>query len=133
VVGRSADVVAPQIATVLVFPRLELGPHPTWASLLAHADLSRMAQAYPVDLRHVPPELAGAVRADDLFATISDRPAGPFTLCAAAQSNEQFIGTTSAADTGNGILKQEVACTQVDATASVVTVDLAPMRKLAPP
>ncbi|MBS1119877.1 MAG: hypothetical protein H6Q90_2105 [Deltaproteobacteria bacterium] len=85
----------------------------------------------PVDLKHVPPELLGKVVADDLIAVIaviSDRPEGALHVCAVGVSKKQFasVGFQTAS---NAVSKAEVSCVAVEATQSVITVKLPPLRK----
>jgi len=94
VIGRSADLAAPEDAIIWAFANFDPGPHPTFESLAkrmgGRADATQSAGAKPVALKQLPPELAGKVQAEDLIAAISDRPAGELVVCALGFAKKQF-------------------------------------------
>ena len=76
----------------------------------------------------MPARYGASVRHRDLIAVISDRPEGTLHVCAAGLSKKQCasVGFQTASI---AVSKAEFSCVAVEATQSVITVTLPPLRK----
>ena len=144
VIARSADLVPPDSALVMLLQGVEPGPHPHLNAVvqkatakveaegarIVRADTLRSAFPSKIDLDHVPPPLAGKVHADDMVATLADATTDKTFACAIGFSKRQLDVSLDAL--AKGFLNQEVVCTRVIAGQSILTLALPSMRKLAP-
>ncbi|MDB4958975.1 MAG: Serine/threonine protein kinase [Myxococcales bacterium] len=135
VIGRSTDLSAPESAMLWIFSKFDPVPHPKLSSLLGRmggsADTVKFVTAQKLDLDHVAPELAGRVQADDVVALIPDRPEGETVLCGIGFARKQIASANAGLTAiGSAVLDEQLACIHVDATQSVVTLALPPLRKL---
>jgi hypothetical protein len=126
VIARSADASRPDAAMIWLYPRYVAIDHPTIGELAKRGLGTTPVIATPVD----PKDGVAGATADDLVATIGDRPPGELMACAFAFSKKQMAAVTSIADYGSAMVDLELGCTRVAPDIDAVTVDIPPVRKL---
>ncbi|MBA3456260.1 MAG: protein kinase [Deltaproteobacteria bacterium] len=131
VIGRTADLVGPEYASLWLFSDFQPGSQPSYKLILEQArraDTFRSLSALRADQSHVPPALVDTVHTDDMFGTFSDRPEGIVVVCGVGYARKQFA-SAALMDLGDEFMDQAVACTRVAVGQSIVTLSLPPLRK----
>ena len=132
-IGRNAGVTPPDIALMFVFPGKVPEPHPTLASLMPKnrpiARIAAMTQRGP----GLPAIVRDRLQADDFYARLTARPAGPLFVCTAGASNEMFTVLRTVDALNKAFSMAELGCTDIAPTDDVVIVEVPPVRRLKPP
>jgi hypothetical protein len=128
-IARNAGVTPPDIAIVLVFAGKLPEPHPTLASLIPKnrpiARLAAMTQRGP----GLPAIVHDRLQADDFYARLAARPAGPLFACTTGASNEMFTVLRTVDAMNKAFSTAELGCTDIAPTDDVVTVEVPPVRR----
>jgi hypothetical protein len=125
VIARTTDTRAPEFAPVWVLHK----PEPTLRRT-TFGKFQRIADAVMLtaSIRARPPTaIASQAHADDLIAELADRPPGPITICATAFNREHVYAMATRPAMVDELA---VACTTIDATATVALVELPPLRRV---
>jgi len=130
VIARSTDVTAPEGALVWLYKDFDPGPHPTPGANKGRALLVQFGQR--IEAKDAPPELANSLSPDDVVTTISDRPEGKLLVCSTGVLMQQFANVKSPEDYGTRVAALETSCVHVAADQQIATIELLPIRKLAP-
>jgi hypothetical protein len=128
-IGRNAGVTPPDIALVFVFPGKLPEPHPTLASLMPKNRLIAQIAAIPQRGPGLPAVVRDRLQADDFYAKLASRPAGPLFVCTAGASNEMFTVLRTADAMNKAFSTAELGCTDIAPTDDVVTVEVPPVRR----